>query len=81
MDSPSVQARIEHEIAQLRARFPQVIDCHTALVHWKDGGAARYSLYLDIRWPNHQTLVSGRARDSAEGAISTGFIQAKEALQ
>ena len=80
MDPQSTQERIEQETVQLRAGFPHVRDCHSALVQWKDGEATRYSLYLDIRWPQHQTLISGQARDSAEAAISAAFQTARERL-
>jgi hypothetical protein len=81
MDAQSVQARIEHETAELRVRFPGITDCHTALVQWRQGEATRWSLHLDIRWPQHQTLVSGEARDSAEAAIEAAFRQAKERIK
>jgi nucleotide-binding universal stress UspA family protein len=61
-----VQERIEQETVRLRAGFPQVADCRTALVQWKEGDATRYSLHLDIRWPQHQTLISG-ARQRGSG--------------
>jgi hypothetical protein len=31
MDSESLQTRIEHELAELRSRFPQISACHSAL--------------------------------------------------
>jgi hypothetical protein len=76
-----VQERIEQETVRLRAGFPQVADCRTALVQWKEGDATRYSLHLDIRWPQHQTLISGQARDSAEAAIGAAFQAARERLK
>lgn len=81
MDPQSVQARMEHETAQLRALFPRITACHTALVQWREGDAVRWSLHLDIRWPQHQTLLGGEARDSAEAAIDAAFRQAKERLK
>ena len=80
MDPQSVQARMEHETAQLRAQFPRITACHTALVQWRHGDALRWSLHLDIRWPQHQTLLSGEAHDSAEAAIDAAFRQARERL-
>jgi hypothetical protein len=73
MDDDSLHARIEHEIAELRSRFPHIIDCHSAMVKWDDGGDKRYALRLDIRWPQHQTLVSGEAKDSVAAAIAAAF--------
>ncbi len=81
MDAQSVQARIEHETALLRSLHPRVTACLAALVRWKDGEATRYSLHLDIRMPQRQTLVSGAARDSVEAAIEAAIEQAKEQLK
>ena len=81
MDAQSVQARIEHETAQLRSLHPRITACHTALVQWRDGDATRYSLHLDMRWPQHQTLVSGEARDTPEAAIEAALQAAKEQLR
>lgn len=80
MDPQSTRERIEQETVQLRAGFPHIKDCHSALVQWKEGDATRYSLHLDIRWPQHQTLISGQARDSAEAAIGAAFQAARERL-
>ena len=80
MDPQSTHERIEQETVQLRAGFPHIEHCHSALVQWKDGDDPRYSLYLDIRWPQHQTLISGQARDSAEAAIGAAFQAARERL-
>jgi hypothetical protein len=80
MEQQSVQARIEQGTAQLRALFPQITECHAALVQWREGQSARYSLHLDIRWPQHQTLLNGAACDSAEAAIEAGLRSAKERL-
>jgi len=81
MDIDSVQARIEHESAELRTRYPQITDCRTALVQWNDAGKKRYSLKLDIRWPEHQTLLSGEAMDDAGAAIAAAFARARQRVQ
>jgi len=81
MDFESVQGRIEHEIAELRGAFPRIEGCHSALVQWKDGEQARYSLGLDIRGPQHQALVSGPAQASAEAAVEAAFRVAREQLE
>lgn len=78
MDDDSLHARIEHETAELRSRYPHIIDCHSAMVKWDEGGEKRYSLGLDIRWPQHQTLVSGEAKDSAPAAIAAAFLTARQ---
>ncbi|HZM35741.1 MAG TPA: hypothetical protein VFC18_14765 [Burkholderiales bacterium] len=81
MDFDSLQARIEHEIAELRGAFPRVASCESALVQWSENEQARYSLGLDIRWPQHQSLVSGPAEASAEAAVGAAFRRAREELQ
>lgn len=81
MDFDSIQGRIEHEIAELRGAFPRVESCHSALVQWKDDEQARYSLGLDIRWPQHQVLVSGPAQPSADAAVEAAFRLARERLE
>ena len=81
MDRDMLQARLEHEIAELRGAFPRVDSCHSALMQWKDGEQARYSLGLDIRGPQHQALVSGPAQASIEAAVEAAFRLARERLQ
>jgi hypothetical protein len=81
MDREAVQARISRETAELQVQFPQVTGCQAALVQWKDGAAARYALHLDIRWPQHQTLMSGGPHDSAETAIVAAFQAARARLR
>ena len=77
MDLDSVHARIAHESAELRACYPHITDCRTALVQWNEAGKKRYSLKLDLRWPEHQTLVSGAAMDDAAAAIAAAFADAR----
>ena len=81
MDIDSVHARIEHESAELRARFPHISVCHTALVQWNEAGKKRYSLKLDLRWPQHQTLLNGDAMDEVGAAISAAFARARQRVQ
>jgi hypothetical protein len=73
MDIDSLQARIAHERAELCTRYPHISDCGTALVQWDEAGKKRYALRLDIRWPQHQSLISGPARPSAEQAVEAAF--------
>ena len=81
MDIDSVHARIEHESAELRARYPHITDCRSALVQWNEAGKKRYSLKLDIRWPQHQALLSGDAMDDAGAAIAAAFGRARQRVQ
>lgn len=81
MDTESLHARIEHEKAELHGQFPHIADCHSAMLRWADEGRPRYSLGLDIRWPQHQTLVSGPAKDDAAAAIAAAFELARQRVQ
>jgi len=81
MESDSIQARIEHETAELHALYPHIEKCHTALVRWTDPEGSHYSLGLDIRWPQHQTLVSGEAKDSPTAAIAAAFATARQRVR
>jgi hypothetical protein len=79
MDSESLQTRIEHELAELRSRFPQISACHSALEEWTEDRENRFALRLDIRWPQHQTLVSGDAKDNPLDAVRAAFDAARAA--
>ena len=75
-----LQARIQHEIAELRAAHPRITAFHAALEQWFEGTDARYSLGLDIRWPQHQSLISSEARSSAYAAVRAAFDAAAKQL-
>lgn len=75
------QACIEHEAAELRGAYPRLTLCHTALRNWFEAGEPRYSLWLDIRWPQHQSIVSGPACGSVEQAVEAGFGKARQVLE
>lgn len=81
MESGSLQARIQHQIADLRARYPRISACHVSLEHWHEAGEPRHALRLDIRSPQHQSLVSGPARGSAEEAVRAAFDLAARSLE
>lgn len=74
------QARIEHEAAELRGAYPRLTLCHTALRNWFEGGEPRYTLWLDLRWAQHQSIVSGPACPGAEQAVEAGFGKARQVL-
>ena len=44
MMNNDAQARIEHEIAELRGACPRISSCHNALRTWFEDGAQRHSL-------------------------------------
>lgn len=80
MDADSLQPRIEHEIAELRGRFPAVTACHSMLLRSRDDGGERWSLHLEIRAPQSQVIVSGPAEESAEAAVAAACRIAGERL-
>jgi hypothetical protein len=80
MNADSLQPRIEHELAELRGRFPAVTACHGALLQTKEDGGARWSLHLEIRAPQTQVIVSGPAEASAEAAVAAACRLARERL-
>lgn len=81
MDVDSLHAAIEHEKAELHAAFPAITGCDTLLVQWDERGAKRFSLRLDIRCPQHQTLLSGEAQDNPQAAIAAAFRAARERIR
>jgi hypothetical protein len=80
MEADSLQARIQHESAELMALHPHISVCRATLDKWQEGSEERYSLRLDIRWPQHQSLISRPARGSAEGALRAAFDAAAQQL-
>ena len=80
MKSDALPADLEHRIAELRAAYPRISECRAALEHWSDGARARHALRLDLRWPQHQSLVSGPACDNPEAALQAGFDAARRSL-
>ena len=80
MESGGLQARIEHGIAHLRAAHPRIDACSPHLDQWREKGRPRYALRLDVRWPQHQGLVSGPARDSAAEAVQAGLAAAQRSF-
>ena len=80
MKSASPEAGIEHRIAELRAAYPRISFCRATLEDWHEGAEPRHSLRLDIRWPQHQSLIAGPARASAEQAVEAAFAAAVRSL-
>lgn len=78
LDTP--QALVQHHVAELRGAYPRITDCHFALLRGGDG-QPRCSLWLDIRWPQHQSIVSGPTRGSEIEAVRAGFDKARHALE
>jgi hypothetical protein len=81
MDRETLDARIQLELVELQARCPQISACRSTLDEWQEDGDSRYALRLDIRWPEHQTLVSGAAKDNPLGALRAALEAAERQLQ
>jgi hypothetical protein len=81
MKNDSLQAGVEHRIAELRAAHPRISVCHATLEDWHEGSGPRYALRLDVRWPQHQSLISGPARATAEEAVRAAFEAAARSLE
>jgi hypothetical protein len=79
--SDSLQADIEHRIAELRAAHPRISVCHATLDEWHEDAGPRHALRLDIRWPQHQSLVNGPARTTAHAAVQAGFELAARTVE
>lgn len=80
MRKDSLRADIEHRIAELRGAYPRISHCSALMEDWREAGKPRYALRLDIRWPQHQSLVSGPACASAEEAVEAAFAKATNSL-
>jgi len=81
MKADTPQAEIELRIAELRAAHPRISVCHASLDEWHEDAGARHALRLDIRWPQHQSLVSGPARPSARAAVEAAFELVERTLE
>lgn len=81
MKPDTLQADIEHRIAELRAAYPRIAVCHATLDEWHEDAGPRHALRLDIRWPQHQSLMSGPARPSMRAAVQAGFELAAQTLE
>jgi hypothetical protein len=77
----TLQAAIEHRIAELRAAHPRIAACHATLDEWHEDTGPRHALRLDIRWPQHQSLVSGPARPNIRAAVEAAFELAARTLE
>lgn len=80
MDRESIEARIAQEVASLRGEFPRVSDCRASIEPIGEGAAARYAAALDLRWPEHQSLISVAPAETAEAALSAAFLEARRRL-
>jgi hypothetical protein len=76
MKSDGLHAELGHRIAELRARYPRVQHCEARIEQWQEDGEPRHAVRLDIRWPQHQHLVSGPARANAAQALQAAFEKA-----
>lgn len=80
MNRDSLDALIAHESAALREAFPQVSWCRAQLETLSEGEARRYSVLLDIRLPEHQSLISGKSKHDTHAAVYAAFEEARRQL-
>ena len=81
MESNTPRAHIEHGIAELRGAHPGITTCLSTLHNWQEDADERHSLWLDIRWPQHQSIVSGPARGTVDAAVRAALEQAARVLE
>ena len=81
MKPDTLQADIEHSIAELRGRHPRIAVVHATLDEWHEDRAPCHALRLDIRWAQHQSLVSGPVRPGGWAAVQAGFEAAAQKLE
>jgi hypothetical protein len=61
------------ELASMQARIDKGITvCHATLEDWREDAEHRYALPLDIRWPQHESLISGQVCASATWRSTPG---------
>jgi hypothetical protein len=80
MKSDSFQAELEHEIGELRGAFPRVTAVRAELDEVREYDSRRFAVRLDIRWPEHQALLSGPACGAPLDALHAAFAMAKGRL-
>jgi hypothetical protein len=80
MEPDLLRASIHREIAKLRAASPRITACHATIEEWHEAGVPRHALQLDIRSPEHQSLISGPARDNVDEALRAAFDAAAEQM-
>lgn len=76
MNADAPRPAIEHAIAELRAAFPRIAEVRPAL----EGADRAWSLRLDIRWPQHQTLLCGPLKGDPQEAVRAAFDAARAHL-
>ena len=77
MDADVIRAHIDRKAAELRQRYPDMTHCDSALSQRREEGKLRYSLYLELRWPQTQVLVTGPVHGDAGTAIDAAFQEAR----
>lgn len=76
MKSDALEPAIQHAIAELKAAFPRIAEVRPAL----EGADRAWSLRLDIRWPQHQTLLCGPLKGDPQEAVRAAFDAARAQL-
>ena len=81
MDADAIRAHIDRKSAELRMQYPDLKSCDTALSQRREDGKLRYALYLDLRWPQTQVVVTGPVHSDAGAAIDAAFQEARHRIE
>ena len=81
MDADAIRAHIERKSVELRQQYPDMTHCDSALSQRREDGKLRYALYLELRWPQTQVLVTGPVHGDAGTAIDAAFHEARTRIE
>jgi len=76
----ALQNAITLACSRLRKAFPELSGCEAAIDGIGDG-SPRFSARMDLRLPQSQILLCGRAAPSVDGALEAAFSEAREQLE
>jgi hypothetical protein len=79
--SEALEARIRNAVAELAGLYPQLSACHVAAEKVAPGPAEAFCVRLDLRFPEHQSLLNGEPCASLDLAIRSAFNAAKRRLE
>ena len=75
----TLQNAISVLTARLRREYP-ALGCCEAVIDGVANGTPRFSARLDLRLPERQILVCGKAADTVDGALEAALAEARERL-
>jgi hypothetical protein len=78
--SEALEARIRDAVAGLADLCPQLSACHVVAEKAAPGGCEAFCVRLDLRLPEHQSLLNGEPCASLDLAIRGAFDAARKRL-